>query len=94
MVRYTAVVSPKEKDLLNAIRAVQYGELFGVDIPQVHTVDAMDVSAGERDLLTLIRDGIQYIDVLTVHNGQPTRIECDTICNGFRCRKKIRLPLN
>jgi hypothetical protein len=91
---YLELVSPGEADLLEAISLVEYGEMFGVEIEQgegqwIET----EISPAMRDLLLYIRSGVQHIDVLTVHCGQPTQAETDSIIFGFRCRKRIKFPI-
>jgi hypothetical protein len=76
------------------MQQVRFGEMFGVEIPSSEPyLDYHGASQTEQDLIFVIRSGIQYIDVLTVHNGQPVTIELDQEINGFRCRKKIKFPL-
>ncbi|MEL7591636.1 MAG: hypothetical protein AAGU17_10140 [Anaerolineaceae bacterium] len=86
------LVSTNEQELLKVIREVEYGELYGVEIAaQEPELEAL-VSTAERDLLEVIRGGLQYIDVLTIHNGEPSIAELDYQQAGFRCRKKIKFP--
>ena len=86
-------MSASEADLIEAMQRVQYGELFGVEVaPGEGQLDGLDLPAATRDLLLTIRSGVQYIDVLTVHNGQPTQAETDCKILGFRCRIKIKFP--
>ncbi len=86
------LVSTPEYYLLEAIREIKYGELFGVQVDDNHPWIEYEVSPNDLDLLEYIRDGAQYIDVLTVHNGQPVLAETDFKLNGFRCRKKVKFP--
>ena len=93
MLHYTLdLVSTPEYQLLEAIREVKFGELFGVQVDdQAKWID-YELSQAEIDLLTFVREGNQYIDILTVHNGQPTLAETDYKISGFRCRKKVKFP--
>jgi hypothetical protein len=96
MLRYSLKVSHAEKALILASRAVRFGELFGVELNEVAgelPSEWIEASANETDLLQQIRAGNTHIDVLTVHQGEPVLIENDLILNGFRCRKKTKLPL-
>lgn len=86
------LVSTPEYLLLEAIREVKFGELFGVQVDDQHKWIDYELLQAEMDLLCFIRDGAQYIDVLTVHNGQPVLAETDFRLSGFRCRKKVKFP--
>ncbi len=86
------LVSAREQELLEVIREVQYGELYGVEIEAQEPEREELVSPAERDLLEAIRGGIQYIDVLTIHNAEPVVAELDFTRASFRCRKKIKFP--
>lgn len=86
------LVSGPEHALIETIQALQYGELYGVQVDAEDRWVDCEVSPAMRDLLGYIRDGAQHIDILTVHNGQPTLAETDLLLNGFRCRKKVKFP--
>ena len=86
------VVSCSELELLEAIREVEHGEMYGVEVDVTEPTITAQLSQSARDLLDTIRNGIQYIDVLTIHNGEPSLAEVDFKKNGFRCRKKIKFP--
>lgn len=84
-----------EANLIDTIQFVKYGELYGVEIPDESNLlmpFERALSQAMIDLINQIRNGGQYIDVLTIHNGQPTCAEYDFKLNGFRCRKKVRFP--
>ena len=94
MLNYTAdLVSTPEYQLLEAIKEVKYGELFGVQVDDQDKWIDYELSQAEIDLLNFIREGAQYIDILTVHKGQPTQAETDYRLSGFRCRKRIKFPI-
>jgi hypothetical protein len=86
-------LTPGEADLIGAIEKVRFGEIFGVEIDQGggQWVE-MDLTPAMWDLIMYIRTGVQYIDILTVHNGQPTLAETDCKIRGFLCRQKIKFP--
>lgn len=86
-------LTPGEADLVGAIQKLQHGEIFGVEVEQGggQWVE-MSLSPALRDLILYIRSGVQSIDILTVHNGQPSLAETDFKINGFRCRKRIKFP--
>ena len=81
-------------NLIEAITRVQFGELYGVEIAarsELH-VHRVELSPAMQRSDLYIRGGCQYIDILTVHNGQPTLAETDSTSTGFRCRKKVKFP--
>lgn len=86
------IVSTAEYALLVAMREVQFGNLYGVEIKDQRPIVTQQLSQAEKDLIGYIRAGAQYIDILTVHNGQPTLAETDIKLNGFRCRKRVKFP--
>ena len=92
MLQCTVLVSRQERDLLDAIRGLVYGEIFGADIDDAPKTFNVVVSVYAEDLIDLLRSGVQHIDVLTVEKGEPTFAEIDQISEGFRCRKKIKFP--
>lgn len=86
-------VSSHEADLIDAIRQVQFGELYGVEIAAGGgDFIEMPLAPAMWDLILYIRSGVQHIDVLTVHHGQPIQAETDCKILGFRCRKKAKFP--
>ena len=86
-------LSDPEYRLITAIQSVNFGEMFGVEVQHEEPTLEYLATQQEQDLIFVIRSGYQYIDVLTVHNGQPTLAELDQIIDGFRCRKRVRFPL-
>lgn len=84
------VLTEHEENLIDAIHEMRFGELYGVEIPadgeRLHKL----LSPAEQELIYFIRAGHQYIDILTVHNGQPTLAEIDCKIRGFRTRRKVR----
>ena len=94
MLQFTVLVSKKEKDLLDTIRGLGYGEIFGAEIQDAPKTIHVDVSVYGQDLIDLLRSGVQYIDVLTVHAGEPVMAEIDQESYGFRCRKKTKFPID
>ena len=92
MLRSTMKLSEAEVKLLEAIHEVGYGEMFGVEVPHGAPNSNREVSKNFKDLVEFVRDGNQYIDVLTIHQGEPVTAEIDQEIKGFRCRKKRRFP--
>jgi hypothetical protein len=87
-----AVVTVREADLIQTIRRLAYGEIYGVEIEDGLRLIDVDVSECEHSLIDLIRDGQHDISVLHVHQSQPALAELDFVEKGFRCRKKIKFP--
>ena len=87
------LVSYPEWELLEAIRALHFGEMYGVevDLTQDQWMD-YKLTPAIRDFLLYLRSGIPYIDVLTVHNGQPAIAETDLKINKFKCRRRVKFP--
>ncbi len=92
MLKYKAVVNSQIAVLITTTRSLRFGELYGVEIDLDGDQYPLEVSKNEYDLIEAIYNGLQHIDVLTVHNGEPVRAEVDEKTNGFRCRKKIKFP--
>ena len=78
--------------LIRAMRNLRYGEIFGVEIPLGGTLTPVELSNNEYDLVEAVKDGMQHIDVLTVHNGEPVLAETDYKDGDFHCRKRMRFP--
>ena len=51
-----------------------------------------EVTPATESLLGYIRDGAQYIDILTVHNGQPTLAETDMKLHRLSVQEKSEVP--
>ncbi len=81
-----------ELDLVCAMRELGFGEMFGVEIPDAEQETRLMIPQATYDLILHIRSGVRYIDVLTVHRGQPTLAETDLKIDTFRCRKKVKFP--
>ncbi len=92
MLKYKAVVNSQIAVLITTTRSLRFGELYGVEIDLDGDQYPLEVSKNEYDLIEAIYNGLQHIDVLTIHNGEPVRAEVDEKTNGFRCRKKIKFP--
>lgn len=93
MLPYKARVTDQVLNLITSLRTLRFGEVYGVEVDNVGKTVQVNVSRAERDLIQLIDDGTQYIDVLTVHQGEPVMAEIDFKNEvGFRCRKKVKFP--
>ena len=79
--------------LLVAIRDMKFGEMYDVDIPECDDKPVQEeLTPCQRDLIEAIRNGLQEISILSIHNGEPAFAETDCVIRGFRCRKKIKFP--
>lgn len=94
MIKYSIKVSKREKELLQAIEEIKFGEIHGIIFPPGNYVlDCEEkVSAIQMELIEKIRGGAQEISVLRIHNGEPAYAEIDQKINGFSCRKKLKFP--
>lgn len=90
MIKYIRNVSMPESRLIDTIRELGFGELYGVNIPETVYLNAKELAEPEWKLVTFIRAGHPTIDVLSVHQGLPALAENDGEFNGFRCRKKTK----
>jgi hypothetical protein len=83
-------LSQSEKDLIDAIREVRFGEIYGVEIP----IEAAGLDVTINDacvwLIGEIREGLTDISVLTVHDGRPVTAETDFKFRNLCCRKKYK----
>jgi hypothetical protein len=94
MVSSDMILSDEEKQLLDAIRDVNYGEIYGVEIISGNPKHHVQVSANAQDLIEAIRDGQNSISVLTIHQGEPVMAETDYKRGRLHCRKKTKFPTN
>ena len=92
MQTFAVELSESEAGLIETLREVAFGEMYGVRIANEPAHIPSRISAAERALVLEIRDGLEDISVLHVHEGQPAYAEIDEKIAGFRCRKKIKFP--
>ncbi len=92
MQRFAVDLSEEEAGLIETMREVAFGEMYGVRITPGTARVPSRISAAERSLILEIRDGLEDISILHVHEGQPAYAEVDEKIAGFRCRKKIKFP--
>jgi hypothetical protein len=92
MLLYPLSVSAGERALISAIRQIVYGEIFGAEIPPGESIHRVEVSHAERSLVMEIRNGLQRIDVIHIHEGRPAYLEVDEKIGGFHSRRKIKIP--
>jgi hypothetical protein len=85
-------LTKQEKELLDAVVEVKYGEIFGVELDPGKPEIEVEASQNFRSLIEAIRDGLNHISVLTIHQGDPAMAETDFKHKGFSCRKKYRFP--
>ena len=92
MLRYKLSVNDQTRSLIQTIRRLRFGEIYGVEIALGGDTSPIDLSKNEFDLVKEIENGLQSIDMLTIHNGEPVLAEVDYKDNCFRCRKKVKFP--
>lgn len=94
MVLSKMILSDEEKQLVEAIHDVNYGEIYGVEISGGNPQHHFEVSANVEDLIEAIRDGLNNISVLSIHQGEPVMAEVDYKMGRLHCRKKTKFPTN
>ncbi len=90
----TVIITEREDELIEALHELCFGELYGVEILEEGDHLLRLLSQAEQELIYFIRAGHQYIDILTVHNGQPILAEVDFKIRGFRVRRRVRFADN
>ena len=83
-------LSQAEKDLIDAIREVQYGEIYGIEILEGPAVLEASLNGAAQWLIGEIREGLTNISVLTIHDGRPVAAEADFKFRDLCCRKKYK----
>lgn len=91
MLRYNTKVTAEERQFLDAIHRVEYGEIYSPKLKPGALDQEASVSENARDLLNTVREGTE-ISILTIHAGEPVYAEVDQVIGGFRCRKKVKFP--
>ena len=82
-----------EAGLIEALREVTFGEVYGVRLTNSGTLKPRRINAAERAMILEMRNGMNEVSVLHVHDGQPAFAEVEETINGFRCRKKVRFAI-
>jgi hypothetical protein len=84
-------VSVSENSLLDAMKALRFGEIKEVDVANgTPRIDRM-LTVKQVALIEFIRDGNRHIDKLVVHEGEPMQVETRMNVKGFQCIRKIRM---
>jgi hypothetical protein len=89
MIKSIRNVSIPESRLLDTIALIGFGEIYGVNIPVTVYLNSRELTDPEWKLITFIRAGHPYTDVLHIHQGAPAMAEDEEIL-GFKCRKKTK----
>ena len=92
MLTYALELAEAEARLVDALRDVAYGEIYGIQVEPGERNRLYRLSAAERSLIFEIRDGLTSISVLHIHDNQPVYAEVDEKIGGFHCRRKIKFP--
>lgn len=90
MVTYTVDLSRKEADLVSAIRALQFGTLSDLEIPDEKPVTSMILTRPLRDMIEKIREGWRSIDLIQIHQSEPSYMEVRTVVHGLSGTKRFK----
>ena len=90
MLRYIRNVSVSEGELLDAIEELRFGEIYGIQLDEGEFLKLRELSDEEWKLVSFLRLGKPYIDILQVHMGQPQMALQDRTIGPFRCQKKTK----
>jgi hypothetical protein len=85
------LISEPERDLLDAIAEVGYGELLCVEVKDAPQKINRRVPDHCRKLLELIRNGCPYIESIKVHDRYPTQVLISGETRQLKYLKKIQL---
>jgi hypothetical protein len=84
-------VAESEKELIDAIQKIEFGELLEVEIKEEDPSFTIELEEPFCKLINVIRrDGLAFIDRIQVHQSVPTYAEVNGSQGGFRCRKKYK----
>ena len=92
MLRYSIELTNAEVALVETLRDVAFGEIYGIKVEPGEVKIPYDLSDAERSLIFEIRSDCPNISVLHIHERQPTYAEVDIRISGFSCRKKVKFP--
>lgn len=84
------VITRAEFTLLEDIKALQYGEIFDVEVEGDGERDMpYRLSNQQQSLLNLIRAGVQSFQSIKVHQGEPAYGELltQTASGKYRCKR-------
>ncbi|HMN11171.1 MAG TPA: hypothetical protein PKD55_02455 [Bellilinea sp.] len=91
MITYTLKVSQTEKDLVDTIKELQFGEVLELELTEDQPTIDLTVSRQTKELLNLIQDGNRFLHSIRVHQGEPTLAEVPWRSRtGISCRKQYR----
>jgi len=90
MLLYSMQITHAQSKLLEAVRDLNYGEIYSVDDEPSEVSVMEELSPEEKKLLDTLKEE-KHIDIIVVHNGIAVYAEIDKKLNSFRCRKRIKL---
>ena len=84
-------LTPTEAAILAAAQEIQYGELLKVAVEESSERVPMTLSSQQKAFVeTLRKQGIRYLESITIHNGYPQQIEVEGAFGSIQYRRKIR----
>src|SRR5512134_3014777 len=84
-------LTPTEAVILAAAAEIQFGELLDVEVKAENAFVLMNLSAAQHAFVKTIRkEGVRYLDSITIHNGYPSQIEIEGQFDRIHYRRKIR----
>lgn len=85
-------LTSSERELLDSISQVRYGELVDVEIPNGEAEHKdCPLTSQQMALIEIIRAGIRHFDCIKIHQGEPAMAEVSmTTEHGFRAVQKIK----
>ena len=84
-------LTPTEAAILAAAQEIQYGELLKVAVEDSGERVPMTLSRQQKVFVeTLRKQGIRYLESITIHNGYPQQIEVEGAFGSIQYRRKIR----
>jgi hypothetical protein len=85
------LLSEEELKLIETIKAVEYGELYNVSVPDGPHEIPKELRSGNADLILFLRmNGYIDLPLVTVHCKEVKQIEVEGEKNGIKYKKRIR----
>lgn len=87
-------VTPEEKDLIDDVRDLQYGEIYDIELDKGGQPNILvSLSRPQHELVKLIREGMRFFHSVKVHQGEPAYAEVpgQTKRGKYRCKRLLKL---
>ena len=92
MIQFFMQVSQRTRDLIEAIRKLDYGTLRNVEITDTEEKTVgVDIDGPTQKLVNVIQEGNLSFSQIRVHNSTPVLVEQDFEYLGFKGTKQIKL---